>query len=112
MNTRKFLFATLALAVMPFFAMAQSQNIAEDPTMHLSGTSIMVGKKASADGSVITSHTCDGMYRTWMTMTPAHDYNDGECTRRHHRIAQKCMSGAEFPRWHTPTAILIQPIPA
>ena len=80
MNTRKFLFATLALAVMPFFAMAQSQNIAEDPMMHLSCTSIMVGKKASADGSVITSHTCDGMYRTWMTMTPAHDYNDGETT--------------------------------
>ena len=29
-------------------------------------TSIMVGKKASADGSVITSHTCDSNYRTWM----------------------------------------------
>jgi len=31
-------------------------------------TSIMVSKGASADGSVITSHTCDGRYRTWMTM--------------------------------------------
>lgn len=29
-------------------------------------TSIMVGKAASTDGSVITSHTCDGRYRTWM----------------------------------------------
>ena len=29
-------------------------------------TSIMVGKKASADGSVMTSHTCDSWYRTWM----------------------------------------------
>lgn len=37
-------------------------------------TSIMVGKKASADGSVITSHTCDSWYRTWMQMTPAKDY--------------------------------------
>ncbi len=41
-------------------------------------TSIMVGKKASTDGSVITSHTCDGRYRTWMTMEPARDYKAGE----------------------------------
>ena len=27
-------------------------------------TSIMVGRLASTDGSVITSHTCDGRYRT------------------------------------------------
>ncbi len=37
-------------------------------------TSIMVGKKASADGSVMTSHTCDSWYRTWMQMTDAKDY--------------------------------------
>ena len=40
----------------------------------LSCTSIMVGKKASADGSVMTSHTCDSWYRTWMTIVPAKDY--------------------------------------
>jgi len=37
-------------------------------------TSIMVGKKASQDGSVITSHTCDGNYRTWMEIVPAQTY--------------------------------------
>lgn len=37
-------------------------------------TSIMVGRNASADGSVITSHTCDSWYRTWMEMVPARDY--------------------------------------
>lgn len=37
-------------------------------------TSIMVGKKASADGSVMTSHTCDGNYRTWMEIVPAKQY--------------------------------------
>jgi dipeptidase len=37
-------------------------------------TSIMVGKSASADGSVITSHTCDSWYRTWMNMVPEKDY--------------------------------------
>ncbi len=34
-------------------------------------TSIMVGKNASVDGSVITSHTCDSYYRTWVTWEPA-----------------------------------------
>lgn len=37
-------------------------------------TSIMVGKKASADGSVMTSHTCDSWYRTWMQYVQAKDY--------------------------------------
>lgn len=37
-------------------------------------TSIMVGKKASTDGSVMTSHTCDSWYRTWATIEPAKDY--------------------------------------
>ena len=40
-------------------------------------TSIMVGRKASADGSVITSHTCDGGYRTWAQMEPAADHGPG-----------------------------------
>ena len=41
-------------------------------------TSIMVGKNASTDGSVITSHTCDGRYRTWMRWEAAADHKDGE----------------------------------
>ncbi len=40
-------------------------------------TSIMVGRKASTDGSVMTSHTCDGQYRTWVTMEPAADHQPG-----------------------------------
>ncbi len=34
-------------------------------------TSIVVGKKATTDGSVITSHTCDADYRTWLDIVPA-----------------------------------------
>ena len=34
-------------------------------------TSIMVGSLASADGSVITAHSCDGNYRTWLRIEPA-----------------------------------------
>ena len=37
-------------------------------------TSIMVGKNASTDGSVRTSHTCDGQYRTWMRWEKAQDF--------------------------------------
>lgn len=40
-------------------------------------TSIMVGRLASTDGSVITSHTCDGRYRTWSYMEPAADHEPG-----------------------------------
>ena len=40
-------------------------------------TSVMVGRNASTDGSVITSHTCDGRYRTWVQMEPAADHEPG-----------------------------------
>ena len=40
-------------------------------------TSIMVGRLASTDGSVITSHTCDGRYRTWVTVEPAAKHKKG-----------------------------------
>ena len=33
-------------------------------------TSIMVGRKATTDGSVITAHSCDGNYRTWANIVP------------------------------------------
>ena len=54
----------LLLTVLPMLAAAQVNH-------KESCTSIMVGKRASTDGSVITSHTCDGRYRTWMTVEPA-----------------------------------------
>ena len=37
-------------------------------------TSIMVGKKASADGSVMTAHSCDGNYRTWLRIEPVCEF--------------------------------------
>jgi dipeptidase len=40
-------------------------------------TSIAVGRLASADGSVITSHTCDGKSRTWLTCEPAAKHPKG-----------------------------------
>lgn len=38
-------------------------------------TSIMVGRLASTDGSVMTSHTCDGRYRTWLEVVPARNFS-------------------------------------
>ena len=68
------IFLALALAVTMFQAWAQVDESTPQGRQRMSCTSIMVGKNASTDGSVITSHTCDSWYRTWMTMTPARDY--------------------------------------
>jgi dipeptidase len=40
-------------------------------------TTIMVGRLASTDGSVMTSHTCDGNYRTWLEIFPHQKYLKG-----------------------------------
>ena len=53
---------------------AQPDETSRQGMQRMSCTSIMVGCKASADGSVMTSHTCDSWYRTWMQMVPARDY--------------------------------------
>jgi dipeptidase len=43
-------------------------------------TSIIVGRKASADGSVTTSHTCDSREdRTWLEIVPARRRRGGMC---------------------------------
>lgn len=40
-------------------------------------TTIMVGKLASTDGSVMTSHSCDGNYRTWLEIFPSAKFEKG-----------------------------------
>lgn len=65
--TRKIILTAMAL-----ISIAQSMG-AQAPTDNnqWACTSILVGRKASTDGSVMTSHTCDSWYRTWMRMAPA-----------------------------------------
>ena len=73
-------FVSLIAIVVSVRAQLNERQIAEFNSQIVDGqscTSIMVGKRASTDGSVITSHTCDGRYRTWMTMEPARNYKKG-----------------------------------
>ncbi|MCL2727652.1 MAG: C69 family dipeptidase [Bacteroidales bacterium] len=59
---------------------AQVYNLVDpnDPGYAESCTAIMVGKAASTDGSVITTHSCDGFFRTWLRFEPAKTYKPGE----------------------------------
>lgn len=55
----------------PLLSNAQYSDIDTDgPGYGENCTTIMVGKLASTDGSVMTSHTCDGNYRTWLEIFP------------------------------------------
>ena len=78
-NTLKAFFVLAVSLAAPVAANAQDSYFDNDIYQRdpLSCTSIMVGKKASADGSVMTSHTCDSWYRTWVDVRPAADYKDG-----------------------------------
>ena len=75
-QTILFLTAVMMSATMS----AQVDEQTKEGMQRMSCTSIMVGKKASTDGSVITSHTCDSWYRTWMEVVPAKDYKKDTVT--------------------------------
>jgi len=49
------------------FSFAQNEELFRNESC----TSIMFGKNATDDGSVITAHTCDAYYRTWLEFVPA-----------------------------------------
>ena len=73
---KTFLLTLLSLSIALQFTYAQGVlEQKNDPFFGESCTSIMVGKKATTDGSVITSHTCDGRYRTWLTFEKAQKFD-------------------------------------
>ncbi|MFO7923180.1 MAG: C69 family dipeptidase [Bacteroidales bacterium] len=72
------LFRLLSFAVIFLFLAAGISLAGKDKAnFPESCTSIMVGKEASSDGSVITSHTCDSYYRTWLEFVPAMHHEPG-----------------------------------
>jgi dipeptidase len=54
------------------FVSAQSNELEKNESC----TSIMFGREATQDGSVITAHTCDAYYRTWMEFVPAQKFEN------------------------------------
>jgi dipeptidase len=68
MTLTRWMMAAIMVLVIPAFLNAQFIELTDEEA---SCTSIMVGKLASTDGSVITSHSCDGNYRTWLNIVPA-----------------------------------------
>ena len=71
-------FKSLLLASLMLVGLNATAQEEQEMLVGANCTSILVGKKASTDGSVITSHTCDGRYRTWMRWEPAADHEKGE----------------------------------
>jgi dipeptidase len=74
------LFWIIPFILLNFSLLSQAQylNTDEERIDRLGNcTSIMVGRLATTDGSVITSHTCDGPYRTWVEIFPRTQYPKG-----------------------------------
>ncbi len=72
----KALLTFLFLFTFVFGQFSIAQN--EDFNLDESCTCIVAGKNATTDGSVITSHTCDGNYRTWLNVVPASSHKKDE----------------------------------
>ena len=76
-------FFIAALAFTMCVCSLAAQEIPDSPDSENTGlecTSVVVGRLASADGSVITSHTCDGVSHTWVNIVPAADHKKSETT--------------------------------
>ncbi len=69
--------STLLLLCLLLVTQAVFAQFVPVPEDKASCTSIMVGKKASTDGSVMTSHTCDGNYRMWLDIVPRKKWQPG-----------------------------------
>jgi len=84
-NARKsrWLFLSVFLAVSIGLVSLSEPQPKSDPweEPELGCTSIMAGRLATTDGSVITAHTCDGNYRQWVNIVPHAEHYEGGTTK-------------------------------
>ena len=95
---KRSLFLFLCLVSVSLIVSVQSdRNEVQVPGFDLaldgSCTSILVGKLATVDGSVITSHSCDGNYRTWVRIEPGKKYPKGAMTKIYAGLLHNEFSG-------------------
>jgi dipeptidase len=74
-----FTFAAHGHAQLPASVVPQGPRCldASTETSDCGCTSIMVARAASTDGSVMTAHSCDGNYRTWVQIEPRRNSRAG-----------------------------------
>jgi len=73
--SKRFILLLLSFIFISFIIFA---DVPEEETIWPDAcTSIMVGRLATTDGSVITAHSCDGNYRTWVRINPPQKYPKG-----------------------------------
>ncbi len=75
-----FIIFAVLLAAMPLAAQQAHESSIRYDNWDDGCTSITVGKQATTDGSVITCHTCDGNYRTWVNIVPHKNHEEGSTT--------------------------------
>ncbi|MEN6619811.1 MAG: C69 family dipeptidase [Rikenellaceae bacterium] len=81
MKIKKLIFLAASLFFCANLALGQTSVFyvnPDDSDFTESCTSIMVGKDASTDGSVMTAHTCDSNYRTWLEIAKRKSYKPGD----------------------------------
>ncbi len=86
----KHLILLMSVLLLTQLSFAQFIPVSEEDA---SCTSIMVGKKATTDGSVITCHSCDGNYRTWVNIVPHKKYGEGAMRKVYWGLMHNEFSG-------------------
>jgi len=74
-----FLFLALSIGLLSLSQRPPQADPWDEP--ELGCTSIMAGRQATTDGSVITAHTCDGNYRQWVNIVPHAQHYEGGTTK-------------------------------
>lgn len=83
----------LGLQILIYYSLAAQDRSDWEDGIPNGCTTITVGKKASVDGSVITSHTCDShRTRGWLNIITDMDHPDGSKVKMYKRVNEDSLS--------------------